>query len=114
MGLGDWVPYGESTTNPIGGSLYWGMTDEHADPVVVGRYPTEFEASLARNMLVEAGIPSQVVGAMTAGFRAETPGMVDVLVPGAYEEEARELIEEFAEQASGDDDGHDDDFEDDE
>jgi len=84
------------------------MSDEHADPVVVARYPTEFEASLARNMLVEAGIPSQVVGAMTAGFRAETPGMVDVLVPGAYEEEARELIEEFAEQAVDDRDGLDD------
>ncbi len=85
------------------------MTDEHADPVVVARFPTEFEASLTRNMLVEAGIPSQLVGTMTAGFRAETPGMVDVLVPGAFEEEARLLIEEFAEQAG--EAGDDEDFE---
>ncbi len=69
------------------------MSKEHADPVVVGRYPTEFEASLVRNMLVEAGIPSQIVGGMTAGFRAETPGMVDVLVPGDRAEEARLLVE---------------------
>lgn len=68
------------------------MSAEHGKPVVVGRYPTEFEASLIRNMLVEEGIPSQVVGGMTAGSRAETPGMVDVLVPGDRAEEARLII----------------------
>ncbi|MBL4810635.1 MAG: DUF2007 domain-containing protein [Phycisphaerales bacterium] len=67
---------------------------EHPDPVVVARYPTEFEASLVRNMLVEAGIPSQTAGGMTAGFRAETPGMVQVLVPGEFAEVAREMIAE--------------------
>jgi hypothetical protein len=80
------------------------MSNEHPDPVVVARYPTEFEASLTRNMLNEAGIPSQLVGSMTAGFRAETPGMVDVLVPGQFAEEAKLLIEEQAEGDLGDED----------
>lgn len=70
------------------------MSKDHSEPVVVARYSTEFEASLARNMLQEAGIPSQIVGGMTAGFRAETPGMVDVLVPGRFAEEAKLMIEE--------------------
>ncbi len=70
------------------------MSKDHAEPVVVARYSTEFEASLTRNMLQEAGIPSQLVGGMTAGFRAETPGMVDVLVPGRFAEEAKLMIEE--------------------
>ena len=76
------------------------MTNEHPDPVVVARYPTEFEASLTRNMLNEAGIPSELVGGMTAGFRAETPGMVEVLVPGQFAEEAKLLIEEQEEGES--------------
>jgi len=71
------------------------MSTQHPNPVVVAKYPTEFEASLIKNMLVNAGIPSQVAGGITAGFRAETPGMVQVLVPGGFEEEARLLIEEF-------------------
>lgn len=71
--------------------------DQHADPVVVGIYDTEFEAALIKNMLSEAGIPAQMVGAMTAGFRAETPGKVKVLVPGSLGEQARALIAEESE-----------------
>ena len=69
-----------------------GMSKEHSEPVTVGRYPTEFEAVLTKNMLTEAGIPAQVVGAMTAAFRAETPGFVKVMVPGEFEERALELL----------------------
>ncbi len=76
------------------------MSKDHPEPVVVARYSTEFEASLTRNMLQEAGIPSQLVGGMTAGFRAETPGMVDVLVPGQFAEEAKLMIEEQEEGAN--------------
>ena len=70
------------------------MSNEHPDPVVVGRYPTEFEAAIIKNMLVDAGIPSETAGGMTAGFRAETPGMVQVLVPGDRAEEALAMIAE--------------------
>jgi hypothetical protein len=78
------------------------MAKDHQKPACVGKYPTEFQASLVRNMLVEAGIPSQVAGGITAGFRAETPGIVQVLVPGPFEEEARLLIEEFQEEVGSD------------
>ena len=70
------------------------MSNEHPDPVVVAKYPTEFEAALTKNMLVDAGIPSEIAGGMTAGFRAETPGMVQVLVPGDRAQEALALIAE--------------------
>lgn len=75
------------------------MSNEHPDPVVVGRYETEFEGMLIKNMLTEAGIPSEVVGGMTAGFRAETPGMVKVMVPGEYAERALELLIEDDEES---------------
>lgn len=81
-------------------------SNEHSDPVVVAKYPTEFEAMLSKNMLAEAGIPVEVVGAMTAGFRAETPGIVKVLVPGEFAEKALELLIEFTHEA---DDSKDDD-----
>ena len=74
------------------------MSKEHNEPVTVGRYPTEFEAMLTKNMLSEAGIPAQVVGAMTAGFRAETPGFVKVMVPGEFEEQALKLLIEQAQR----------------
>ncbi len=75
------------------------MSKEHNEPVTVGRYPTEFEAMLTKNMLAEAGIPAQVVGAMTAGFRAETPGFVKVMVPGEFEEQALKLLIEQTNEA---------------
>ena len=78
------------------------MAKDQRKPACVGKYSTEFEASLVRNMLVEAGIPSEIAGGITAGFRAETPGDVQVLVPGAFEEEARLLIEDFSERGGGD------------
>ncbi len=68
------------------------MSDKHADPVVVGEYPSEFEASIIRNMLTEEGIPAQVSGGTVAGFRAEVPGMVRVIVPAGFEERARKLL----------------------
>ncbi|MBO6513823.1 MAG: DUF2007 domain-containing protein [Phycisphaerales bacterium] len=84
------------------------MSSKHQEPVVIGRYPTEFEASLIRNLLVEEGIPSQVVGGMTAGFRAETPGMVEVLVPGDRAEEARLILETQEDMEDADDVEHQD------
>ncbi len=72
------------------------MTD-HRAPVVLARYPTEFEAALVRGILLNAGIPCEIAGIHTAGFRAEAPGMVDVLVPADREAEARSLIEQETE-----------------
>ena len=83
-------------------------SNNHSDPVVVAKYPTEFEAILSKNMLTEAGIPVEVVGAMTAGFRAETPGFVKVLVPGEFAEKALELLIDFTHQAKNSQDDNTD------
>ena len=72
------------------------MSDKHPEPAVVAVYKTEFEASLTKNMFVEAGIPCELVGAMTAGFRAEAPGEVKVLVPASFEEQALKLLIEHS------------------
>jgi len=66
--------------------------DAHGEPVVVGEYPTEFEATIIKNLLVEAGIHAMVSGGTIGGFRAEAPGMVQVLVAAGSESRARELI----------------------
>lgn len=74
------------------------MSSEHPEPVVVGEYPTEFEATIVKNMLTEAGITCQVVGGGLAGFRAEAPVMVRVLVPEGDQERALELLIEHDKQ----------------
>jgi hypothetical protein len=64
-------------------------------PVVIGTYPTEFAAAMARNAIVEAGIPCEMLGIHTAGFRAEAPGFVKIIVPAEREAEARAILEGF-------------------
>lgn len=64
-------------------------------PVVIASYPNEFGAAMARNALVEAGIPCEMLGIHTAGFRAEAPGFVKIMVPADREDEARAIIEAF-------------------
>lgn len=64
-------------------------------PVVVAEFPHEFTATLATQALEAAGIPCQMTGIHTAGFRAEAPGMVRVLVPASREAEARAIMADF-------------------
>lgn len=69
---------------------------DHAQPpIVIAEFPHEFTATLARNALVAAGIPCQLTGIHTAGFRAEAPGFVRLLVPSNRQAEARAIIEDF-------------------
>lgn len=91
------------------------MSQTHDEPVVIGRYTTEFEAILAKNMLSEAGIPAQVLGGITAGFRAESLGMVKLMVPSNFEERALELMIKHTNevQAHIDEDGNEIDIDDD-
>ena len=50
---------------------------------VLTRVPTEMEASLVVLRLADQGIAATAVGGFTAGFRAEAPGMVAVMVNSA-------------------------------
>lgn len=59
---------------------------------MIAQYRTEFEAALVRNTLREAGIPCELAGIHTAGFRAEAPGWVQVLIPARFEARARALL----------------------
>ncbi len=60
--------------------------------MVVARYPTELEAGFAASKLREAGIECRTVGGHTAGFRAEAPGQVGVMVHERDVERARGLL----------------------
>ena len=68
---------------------------EHPEPVILGQYPTEIQATSAANMLREAGIRCELVGGASSGFKAESPGYVRILVSQADAQRARQLIEEF-------------------
>lgn len=69
--------------------------DHSQPPVVIAEFPHEFTATLARNALDAAGIPCQLTGIHTAGFRAEAPGFVRLLVPANRQAEARAIIDDF-------------------
>lgn len=68
---------------------------DHPEPVTVGQYPTEIQATFAANMLREAGIRCELLGGASSGFKAEAPGYVRLLVSANDEAKARALLEEF-------------------
>lgn len=53
----------------------------------------EVEASVIVATLKEHGIPATATGGFTAGFRAEAPGYVDVMVNQQNLPEARRILE---------------------
>ncbi len=71
-------------------------------PVVVGDFATELEASFIVSALDVAGVPAWVTGQITAGFRAEAPGRVRVLVRASDAEKAREALIEHEKDLSED------------
>ena len=68
----------------------------HADPatslVAIAHPRDDIEAQLITNLLADAGIEAMVTGAMLAGFRAEAPANVCVVVRGADADAAREAL----------------------
>ena len=58
-----------------------------------------FNGEIAAEMLAaelrNAGIPAQASGTLTAGFRAEAPGSVQVLVHEPRLEEARRFMDDY-------------------
>lgn len=81
-------------------------SQKHPEPVTIGQYPTEIQATFAANMLREAGIRCELLGGASSGFKAESPGYVRILVAAADAARARQLIEEFdAERAEDDANG---------
>lgn len=59
--------------------------------------PNEMEAKLIVNGLSELGIEARLVGQHAAGFRAEAPQDVRVMVLSKDRTRAREFVQEFGE-----------------
>lgn len=67
---------------------------------VLAVFDHEWQASLVRETLLSAGIPSVVAGGFTGSFRSEAPGRVKVLVHAADLERAAEEIRRRREEAA--------------
>jgi hypothetical protein len=55
----------------------------------------EIQATLLADELKRQGIPAEPSGVMTAGFRAEAPGSVKVLVRESDLAEARRMMDDY-------------------
>ena len=68
----------------------------HADPatslVAIAHPRDDIEAQLITNLLADAGIEAMVTGGALAGFRAEAPANVCVVVRAADADAAREAL----------------------
>lgn len=62
--------------------------------------PTEAQAIIIVNALKEAGIPSTAVGGYTAGFKAEAPGWVQVMVTEEDLPVARNTLQKLKEDVA--------------
>lgn len=67
---------------------------ESNDPVLLTEVPTEADAVLLRDALAEHGVRAVYNGAAIAGFRAEVPAMVRVLVAEEDLDRAKGLLAE--------------------
>lgn len=69
---------------------------ESDDAVVTLAFvPSEIEATLIADELKREGIQAEAAGFLTAGFRAEAPGRVKVLVHEKDLERAKELLDVY-------------------
>ncbi len=82
----------------------WNPAMQHEDKPeatgVLALVPNEWQATLIATALRDRGINAQVTGATTAGFRAEAPGLVRVIVPKSQLEDARVALAEHRDQVS--------------
>jgi hypothetical protein len=67
---------------------------------VLAVFDHEWQATLVRETLLSAGIPSVVAGGFTGSFRSEAPGRVKVLVHAADLDRAAEEIRRRREEAA--------------
>ncbi len=67
--------------------------DRHDKLVTLIRTEDEIEATLIAQSLEESGIKATTTGAFTAGFRAEAPGYVNVIVSAKDLAKATKLLE---------------------
>lgn len=71
------------------------MGDDPERPVVLVSLPTESEGAMVVAWLGERDILAMLEGGFTAGFRAEAPGFVKVLVRERDLDQARQALQEY-------------------
>jgi len=73
------------------------MHEDDDSVVTLAFFPSEIEATMVADELKREGIQAEPAGLLTAGFRAEAPGKVKVLVHANDLERAKELLDEYIE-----------------
>ena len=63
--------------------------------VTLAFFPSEIEATMIADELKREGIQAEPAGLLTAGFRAEAPGKVKVLVHQSDLPRAKQLLDEY-------------------
>ena len=71
---------------------------DHDSPVRLVSVRNEIEAGAVVNALAEYGLKALAVGDYTAGFKAEAPGLVSVLVKRTDLARAQEFLAQMREQ----------------
>ncbi len=71
------------------------MPNDPRDPVILKSVPGEAEAAAIVLALKEQGIEATTTGSFTASFRAETPGLVQIVVHAADLDRAKVVLEEI-------------------
>lgn len=77
------------------------MNADPENPEVLVSVPSEIEAAAIVTALAEEGIEATATGGFTAGFRAEAPGLVNVLVRGEDYATALKVLENFRQHGAG-------------
>jgi len=84
--------------------------DRDSEPVAVARFPYRHLAEMALGILEDEGIPGIVVGDDVGGQYPGVFGRVLLVVPAAFADRARQVLDEMrrdAEDAEGDGDNAD-------
>jgi hypothetical protein len=71
------------------------MHEDDDSVVTLAFFPSEIEATMVADELKRGGIQAEPAGLLTAGFRAEAPGKVKVLVHANDLARAKELLDEY-------------------
>ncbi|MFN3167483.1 MAG: putative signal transducing protein [Phycisphaeraceae bacterium] len=71
------------------------MHEDDDSVVTLAFFPSEIEATMIADELKREGIQAEPAGLLTAGFRAEAPGRVKVLVHAKDLARAKELLDDY-------------------
>ena len=72
------------------------MQEDNDSVVNLAFFPTEVEAKMIVDALNREGIQAQAAGILTAGFRAEAPGRVKVLVHKRDLAKGKALLDDYS------------------